>query len=132
MYKYLRQSDKLIILTVLAVVYLVGAMIGLIFVTYMIKRYGIIYEDKTRRWFNRSTASIKLGGTVLTLEAQRIRGDKSLRTLLDDANGKVENVFTVESLADVHIKTLMYFILFQSCATLSLFAASMLLGNNDG
>ena len=97
-------------------------------VTYLLKRYGVAYEERRRDWLNRPIISIKLGGAVLTPEAQRIKNDKSIRTLLDDANGKVENVFTMDSLANVHTKALIYFIILQSCGTLALLGASILLG----
>ena len=70
---------------------------------------------------------------MLRPEARQLMDDQHLseRSLLREANGRVDNIFTQESLAKIHTLVLIYFTIFQSSATLALSGASILLGSTS-
>src|SRR5438105_15949942 len=46
MYKFLSEPDRVFILTLLTTACLISAFAGLIMVTYLLKRYGVAYEER--------------------------------------------------------------------------------------
>jgi hypothetical protein len=126
MYKFMAQREE--ILGGITLVFLVTALISLFLLTRILKRFGIMFE--TRGWFKRKISIIKLGGDALTPEAAKLKCEKqlSMRALLKEANGRIETLFTVESITKIHQRASVYFIIFQSTATIALCGASLLLG----
>lgn len=138
LYKYYSVPENTWVLVILSLIFLLFMIFGLMWTTYIAKHYVFTFEK--RGWFRR-TSCVVLGGSDLTDESKNIIAAKAAQkeevpkhmlvewAQVDDNPQNMEIVFTKESIAKVQIQARVAFLIFQTCGSLSLGTAGLLLSS---
>jgi hypothetical protein len=91
------------------------------------KRYGMPARKDTL--FRKNIPCVRLGGSALTPEAMKILADRPIpwAKLFEEAGGNVYTVFTQVSIAAIHTRAQIFYLLFEVFGPLALCGAGLLL-----
>lgn len=126
-YVFLRQPERFAVLAATTGALFIVAVVALLWLNYLIKLRGIPYLEQG--WFGREVRTVRIGGTVLRQEAQDDADTNNLNNeeLLERAHGRIYLVFTAESIAWLHLRIQILYLLFEVFGPLSLFGVGLLL-----